>query len=136
MTDLTEAYRKTILEMEKSKYKTRFLRGKSLYEWAIIWFKTDNDTFFDRYGFNFNPHEYEDLYEIARRDVYPEEYRELPLDMVNMVKVTYSVKRTDFESCDDCVHSGDSLEICKMRLCYHAINELRDCYERKEEKND
>jgi hypothetical protein len=136
MTDLTEAYRKVILEAEKSKYKTRFLRGKSLYEWAIIWFEIDNDVFFDLYGFNFNPHEYEDLYEIARRDVYPEEYRELPLDMVNMVKVTYSVKRTDFESCDDCVHSGDSLEICKNRLCYHAIDKLRDCYEPKGRKND
>jgi hypothetical protein len=135
MTGLTEAYRKVILEAEKSKYKTRFLRGKSLYEWAIIWFKTDNDTFFDRYGFNFNPHEYEDLYEIARRDVYPEEYRVNQMDAVNMVKVTYSVKRTDFESCDDCVHSGDSVEICKMRLCYHAIACIHDCYERKEEKN-
>jgi hypothetical protein len=135
MTDLTEAYRKVILEAEKSKYKTRFLRGKSLYEWAIIWFKTDNDEFFDLYGFNFNPHEYEDLFEIARRDVYPEEYRELPLDMVNMVKVTYTVKRTDFESCDDCVHSGDSVEICKNRLCYHAIDKLRDCYEPKGKKN-
>lgn len=134
MTDLTEAYRKVILEAEKSKYKTRFLRGKSLYEWAIIWFKTDNDTFFDRYGFNFNPHEYEDLYEIAQKDVYPEEYRELSLDMVNMVKVTYSVKRTDFESCDDCIHYGDSVEICKNRLCYHAIDKLRDCYEPKGEK--
>jgi hypothetical protein len=134
MTDLTEAYRKVILEAEKSKYKTRFLRGKSLYEWAIIWFEIDNDVFFDLYGFNFNPHEYEDLYEIARRDVYPEEYRELPLDMVNMVKVTYSVKRTDFESCDDCIHSGDSVEICKNRLCYHAISALHDCYEPKGEK--
>lgn len=135
MTDLTSAYRKTILEMEKSKYKTRFLRGKSLYEWAIIWFKTDNDTFFKLYGFNFNPNEYEDLYEIARRDVYPEEYRVNQMDAVNMVKVTYSVKRTDFESCDDCIHSGDSLEICKNRLCYHAIDKLRDCYEPKGKKN-
>lgn len=134
MSELTEAYRKVILEAEKSKYKTRFLRGKSLYEWAIIWFKTDNDTFFDRYGFNFNPHEYEDLYEIAQKDVYPEEYRELSLDMVNMVKVTYSVKRTDFESCDDCIHYGDSVEICKNRLCYHVIDKLRDCYEPKGEK--
>lgn len=73
---MINAYRETILEMEKCMYKARFLRGKSLYEWAIIWFNTDNDTFFDLYGFNFNPHEYEDLYEIARRDVYPEEYRE------------------------------------------------------------
>lgn len=135
MTDLTDVYRKVILEAEKSKYKTRFLRGKSLYEWGIIWFNTDNDTFFDLYGFNFNPHEYEDLYEIARRDVYPEEYMENRLDMVNMVKVTYSVKRTDFESCDDCVHSEDGLEICKMRLCYHAIDKLRDCYEQKGKKN-
>jgi hypothetical protein len=138
MTDFTEfpnICRKIILESEKSEYKKRFLCGKSLYEWAIIWFNTDNDEFFDLYGFNFNPHEYEDLFEIARRDVYPEEYRELPLDMVNMVKVTYSVKRTDFESCDDCVHSGDSVEICKMRLCYHAIACIHDCYERKEEKN-
>lgn len=76
MTDLTDVYRKEILEAEKIHYKTRNFGGKSLYEWAIIWFKTDNDTFFDLYGFNFNPHEYEDLYEIARRDVYPEEYKE------------------------------------------------------------
>lgn len=136
MSELTEAYRKIILEAEKSKYKTRFLRGKSLYEWAIIWFEIDNDVFFDLYGFNFNPNEYEDLYEIARRDVYPEEYRELPLDMVNMVKVTYTVKRTDFESCDDCIHSGDSVEICKNRLCYHAIASIHDCYEPKREKGE
>lgn len=137
MTDfLLSDVRKVILEAEKAKYKTRFLRGKSLYEWAIIWFNTDNDVFFDLFGFNFNPHEYEDLYEIARRDVYPEEYRELPLDMVNMVKVTYYVKRTDFESCDDCIHSGDSVEICKNRLCYHAIASLHDYYEPKGEKND
>lgn len=76
MIDLNDIYRNVILEAEKSDYKTRFLRGKSLYEWAIIWFNTNNDVFFDLYGFNFNPHEYEDLYEIARRDVYPEEYRE------------------------------------------------------------
>ena len=137
-TDLTSAYRKTILEMEKSKYKTRLLRGKSLYEWAIIWFKTDNDKFFDRYGFNFNPHEYEDLYEIAQKDVYPEDtsiLKSIGSDNKDKVEVTYSVNRTDFESCDDCIHSVDSLEICKMRLCYHAIDKLRDCYEPKGEKN-
>lgn len=133
---LTSDVRKIILEAEKGKYKTRFLRGKSLYEWAIIWFKIDNDTFFDLYGFNFNPNEYEDLYEIARRDVYPEEYRVNQMDAVNMVKVTYSMKRTDFESCDDCIHSGDSVEICKNRLCYHSISALHDCYEPKGRKND
>jgi hypothetical protein len=133
---LTSDVRKVILEAEKGKYKTRFLRGKSLYDWAIIWFNTDNDVFFDLYGFNFNPHEYEDLYEIARRDVYPEEYRVNQMDAVNMVKVTYTVKRTDFESCDDCIHSGDSVEICKNRLCYHAISALHDCYAPKGRKND
>lgn len=55
---------------------------------------------------------------------------------MSKVEVTYSVNRTDFESCDDCIHSGDTLEICKMRLCYHAIDNLRDCYEPKGEKND
>lgn len=137
MIDLISAYRKTILEMEKSKYKTRLLRGKSLYEWATIWFNTDNDTFFDLYGFNFNPHEYEDLYEIAQRDVYSEEtsiLKSIGNDYMDNVEVTYSVNRTDFESCDDCVHSGDSLDICKLRLCYHAIDKLRDCYEPKGEK--
>lgn len=136
MSGLTEAYRKVILEAEKSKYKTRFLRGKSLYEWAIIWFEIDNDVFFDLYGFNFNPHEYEDLYEIARRDVYPEEYKTYQMDGVNMVKVTYTVNRTDFESCDDCIHSGDSVEICKNRLCCHAIACIHDCYEPKGEKGE
>lgn len=53
---------------------------------------------------------------------------------MDKVEVTYSVNRTKFESCDDCVHSGDSLEICKLRLCYHAIDKLRDCYEPKGEK--
>lgn len=55
---------------------------------------------------------------------------------MDKVEVTYSVNRTEFESCDDCVHSGDSLDICKLRLCYHAIDKLRDCYEPKGEKND
>lgn len=73
---MIDMHREVILTVGKWLYKMQLLRGKSLYDWAIIWFNTDNDTFFDLYGFNFNPHEYEDLYEIARRDVYPEEYRE------------------------------------------------------------
>jgi hypothetical protein len=58
------------------------------------------------------------------------------MDAVNMVKLTYTVKRTDFESCDDCIHSGDSVDMCKMRLCYHAISALHDCYEQKGEKGE
>ena len=54
-------------------YSTKYLRGKSLLEWAILWFKTDNDTFFYRYGFNFNPHDYKGLYKLARQKVYPNE---------------------------------------------------------------
>lgn len=57
-------------------------------------------------------------------------------DHMDKVEVTYTVNRTEFESCDDCVHSGDSVEICKNRLCYHAIASLHDCYEPKGEKND
>lgn len=47
-TELSDICRKINLEAEKSEYKKRFICGKSLYEWAIIWFNTDNDTFFDR----------------------------------------------------------------------------------------
>lgn len=40
----------------------------------------------------------------------------------------------DFTGCDRCVHSEDSEEVCKARLCVHAIHELKDCYkERKQE---
>ena len=40
----------------------------------------------------------------------------------------------DFKSCDDCVHSSDTDEICKMRGCIHAIDtgNIRECYEPKE----
>ena len=47
---------------------------------------------------------------------------------------TYKVQtRDDFERCDDCVHSGDSLEVCKKRMCAHAIpeNAIKECYEPK-----
>lgn len=54
----------------KAIYSMQACRGKSLLEWAIIWFKTSNDGFYAMYGFNFNPHEYPYLYEIARREVY------------------------------------------------------------------
>lgn len=54
-------------------YSTKLLKGKSLLEWAIIWFKTSNDGFYRMYGFNFNPHEYKGLYQLARSKVYSEE---------------------------------------------------------------
>jgi hypothetical protein len=53
----------------KEWYSIEMYNGKSLLEWAKIWFKTDNDTFFRIYGFNFNPHKYPGLYEIARREI-------------------------------------------------------------------
>lgn len=56
----------------KQIYTMQIYKGKSLLEWAIIWFKTSNDAFFSLYGFNFNPHEYTFLYEIARKEVYGE----------------------------------------------------------------
>lgn len=54
----------------RESYSMQSSRGKSLLEWAIIWFKTSNDAFHAMYGFNFNPHEYPYLYEIARKEVY------------------------------------------------------------------
>lgn len=42
-------------------------------EWAILWFQMSNDAFANIYGFNFNPHKYPNLYEIARKEVYGNE---------------------------------------------------------------
>lgn len=62
--------RDVIKERAKIEYKLRTYKGKPLIDWAILWFKMSNDTFCDIYGFNFNPHEYPMLYEIAREEVY------------------------------------------------------------------
>lgn len=53
-----------------SAYDLMPYNGKSLMEWATLWFGMSNDTFFELYGFNFNPHEFPGLYEAARERVY------------------------------------------------------------------
>lgn len=58
------------MSTEEIYYSTKYLNGKPLLEWAIIWFKTSNDGFFRTYGFNFNPHDYKGLYILARKKVY------------------------------------------------------------------
>lgn len=58
-----------------SQYDLIYLKEKSLMQWAIEWFRTDNDTFCSLYGFNFNPHSYPGLYKEARKRVYPTEYQ-------------------------------------------------------------
>lgn len=54
-------------------YSLQIFKGKNLIEWAVTWFKMSNDDFFRLYGFNFNPHKYPMLYEIARKKVYEKE---------------------------------------------------------------
>lgn len=39
-------------------------------EMGCKWFRMDNDTFYDIYGFNFNPHKYPGLYEKCRKIVF------------------------------------------------------------------
>lgn len=56
----------------KIRYEASRYKGKSLIDWAVLWFKMSNDAFFRLYGFNFNPNEYPYLYEIARNIVYGE----------------------------------------------------------------
>jgi len=51
-------------------YSTTVYKGATLLTWAIRWFKMSNDSFFNYYGFNFNPHDYPGLYELARKKVY------------------------------------------------------------------
>lgn len=66
----------TVHSLARSRAKTRYeasrYKGKSLIDWAVLWLKMSNDAFFRLYGFNFNPHEYPYLYEIARNIVYGE----------------------------------------------------------------
>ena len=55
-----------------SRYDSIFYKGKSLMFWALQWFTMTNDTFFDLYEFNFNPHKYPNLYEEARQRLWGE----------------------------------------------------------------
>lgn len=63
-------FRKIMKSNVKARYSMQTLRGKTLLQWAVLWFKMSNDAFYELYGFNFNPHDYPMLYEIAREEVY------------------------------------------------------------------
>ena len=39
---------------------------------CLDWFRMSNDLFFQEYGFNFNPHNYQGLYEWGRKTLYGE----------------------------------------------------------------
>lgn len=43
-------------------------------------------------------------------------------------------KKYNYESCLDCIHVDDSVEICTLRKCVHAIKYLYDCYEKSEDE--
>ena len=34
----------------------------------------------------------------------------------------------NYESCSECIHADDSLEMCVLRRCIHAKGELQECY--------
>lgn len=55
-----------------SVYDFILFKGKCLMFWALEWFSMSNNTFFDLYGFNFNPHKYPNLYEEARQRLWGE----------------------------------------------------------------
>jgi hypothetical protein len=42
----------------------------------------------------------------------------------------------EVEECDSCKHCDDSIEMCVLRRCHRAIDELNDAYECEETKND
>ena len=44
-------------------------RSYDLAKLTYDWFNTTNDAFYERYGFNFNPHEYPGLYEKVKKIV-------------------------------------------------------------------
>ena len=39
-----------------------------------------------------------------------------------------------FESCNKCIHSDDSEEMCILRQCIHAVAQLKECYVPKQRK--
>lgn len=51
-----------------------FINGKLYSKKAlcIAWFRMSNDTFYDIFRFNFNPHDYPGLYEWGRKTLYGE----------------------------------------------------------------
>ena len=57
---------------------------------AVEWFKMSNDCFYDIYGFSFNPHNWGNLYERARKIVYPDD----------MALINHARYRMNFQSCD------------------------------------
>ena len=70
--DAMELVRRLAYSRAKTMYAMRKYKGKSLIDWAVLWFKMSNDAFFRLYGFNFNPFDYPYLYDIARDIVYGE----------------------------------------------------------------
>lgn len=62
------------------------------------------------------------------------------LELVNASMVTLNVTPAQngcFEHCTKCIHEEDTVEMCRLRLCVHAISELRECYKpRGEEQHD
>lgn len=59
-----------VKEFYRRLYSAKTEKGKSILQWAVLWFQMSNDAFFRNYGVNFNPHIYPYLYEIARDEVY------------------------------------------------------------------
>ena len=41
-----------------------------------------------------------------------------------------------FESCDNCIYSDDSEEMCILRRCIHAVFLLKECYVPKPQTPD
>ena len=39
---------------------------------CLEWFQMSNDSFYQKYGFNFNPHEHQGLYDWGRKTLYGE----------------------------------------------------------------
>lgn len=54
-----------------------------------------------------------------------------------MKKKLIQIEVNDYKEegdCDGCKHCGDSIEICVLRKCHRAIDELNDAYEYEGER--
>lgn len=57
-------------EMLFVEYSDGSIESFNLTDLGCDWFKMSNDGFYEKYGFNFNPHEYKGLYEVCSKIVF------------------------------------------------------------------
>lgn len=62
----------SILGMLQVVWSDGEIKSYDLVELGCEWFRMSNDDFYQKYGFNFNPHKYPGLYEKCKDIIFPQ----------------------------------------------------------------